>query len=66
MEINPEANITALSEIYSEESSESFRLGEYDYVIDAIDSLQHKAHLLIAASKTDATVFSSMGAALKN
>lgn len=65
MEINPEANITALSEIYSEESSESFRLGEYDYVIDAIDSLQHKAHLLIAASKTDATVFSSMGAALK-
>lgn len=65
MEINPEATITAISEIYSQESSESFCLGEYDYVIDAIDSLQHKAHLLIAASKTDATVFSSMGAALK-
>lgn len=65
LEINPEANITAISEIYSEASSESFRLGEYDYVIDAIDSLQHKAHLLVAASKTNATVFSSMGAGLK-
>lgn len=65
LEINPEAEINAIAEIYSEASSESFRLHEYDYVIDAIDSLQHKAHLLVAASKTDAAVFSSMGAALK-
>ncbi len=64
-EINPEAQITAIAEIYSEESSESFHLEQYDYIIDAIDTLQHKAHLLVAASKTSATVFSSMGAALK-
>ncbi len=64
-EINPEAKITAIAEIYREESSESFRLEQYDYIIDAIDTLQHKAHLLLAASKTSATVFSSMGAALK-
>lgn len=64
-EINPEAQITAIAEIYSEESLESFHLEQYDYIIDAIDTLQHKAHLLVAASKTSATVFSSMGAALK-
>lgn len=65
LEINPEAQITAISEVYSETSSAFFSLGDYDYVIDAIDSLQHKAHLLVAASETNATVFSSMGAALK-
>lgn len=65
LEINPDAQITAIAEIYSEESSESFHLEQYDYIIDAIDTLQHKAYLLLAASKTSATVFSSMGAALK-
>lgn len=64
-EINPHANITAIPEIYSAESSASFQLDQYDYIIDAIDSLAHKAHLLVAASQSNATVFSSMGAALK-
>ena len=65
LEINPGAEITAIPEIYRAESSTLFHLESYDYIIDAIDSLQHKAHLLLAASKTDAVVFSSMGAALK-
>lgn len=64
-EINPEAQITVIPEIYSEENSASFHLEQYDYIVDAIDTLQHKAHLLVAASKTDATIFSSMGAGLK-
>ncbi len=65
LEINPDAQIIAIPEIYSKESSDSFKLETYDYIVDAIDSLQHKANLLVEASKTDATVFSSMGAALK-
>lgn len=64
-EINPHAGITAIPEIYSAPSSELFHLEQYDYIIDAIDSLSHKAHLLNTASRTGATVFSSMGAALK-
>ncbi|MEA4915916.1 tRNA threonylcarbamoyladenosine dehydratase [Proteiniphilum sp.] len=64
-EINPHATINALPEIYSEESSPSFHLEQYDYVIDAIDSLGHKAHLLTTAAQSNATIFSSMGAALK-
>jgi len=64
-EINPEAEITTLPMIYSAETSMSFHLGQYDYIIDAIDSLSHKADLLVTASRTGATLFSSMGAALK-
>jgi Dinucleotide-utilizing enzymes involved in molybdopterin and thiamine biosynthesis family 1 len=64
-EINPLAEITSIAGIYNAESSPSFYLEQYDYVIDAIDSFSNKAHLLTAASKTGATVFSSMGAALK-
>lgn len=65
LEINPEANIVTLPMIYSAETSDSFHLEQYDYIIDAIDSLSHKAHLLVTASRTGATLFSSMGAALK-
>ncbi|MGI6574218.1 MAG: tRNA threonylcarbamoyladenosine dehydratase [Fermentimonas sp.] len=64
-EINPLATIVAIPELYSEGTSESFHLERYDYIVDAIDSLAHKQHLLVAASKTGATIFSSMGAALK-
>ena len=56
-EINPFAAITALPQIYSEESSESFQLEQYDYIIDAIDSLAHKHHLLVAASKNRSYCF---------
>lgn len=64
-EINPSVVITAIPKTYNPESSASFHLEEYDYIIDAIDSLSNKSHLLIAASKTDAVTFSSMGAGLK-
>lgn len=65
LEIYPKAEITALQKIYSEETSESFELDSYDYIIDAIDSLKNKVHLLQTAAKTNAKVFASMGAALK-
>lgn len=65
LEINPDAQIEARAELYSEETSGSFHLGNYDYVIDAIDSLESKMQLLMNASRTKAKVFSSMGAALK-
>ena len=65
LEINPKAEITALQKIYSPETSESFELDTYDYIIDAIDSLSNKVHLIQTATKTKASFFSSMGAALK-
>ncbi len=65
LEINPKAEINALQQIYSPETSESFQLDEYDYIIDAIDSLTNKMDLIRTATKTKAVLLSSMGAALK-
>ena len=65
LEINPDAEIQSVAEVYSEENSASFYLDSYDYIIDAIDSLKHKVHLIQTATRTKARLFSSMGAALK-
>ncbi|MCQ2091931.1 MAG: tRNA threonylcarbamoyladenosine dehydratase [Fibrobacter sp.] len=65
LEINPDAEIEARAEFYSQETAASFKLKDYDYIIDAIDSLDPKMNLLMNASRTKAKVFSSMGAALK-
>ncbi len=68
LEINPAAEIEAIQEIFSAETADSFHLEEYDYIIDAIDSLKDKLELIVRA--TDKTLvgplfYSSMGAALK-
>ncbi|MFA8434304.1 MAG: ThiF family adenylyltransferase [Marinifilaceae bacterium] len=65
LEINPQAEITALQKIYSKDNFEEFNLEEYDFIIDAIDSLGSKVHLIRTASKLDGVLVSSMGAALK-
>ncbi|GAB1415615.1 tRNA threonylcarbamoyladenosine dehydratase [Paludibacter sp.] len=65
LEINPQANVNALQMIFCEETCDYFDLKSYDYIVDAIDSLSNKAYLIQQASKTDAILFSSMGAALK-
>jgi tRNA A37 threonylcarbamoyladenosine dehydratase len=64
-EINPSAEITALQMIYGKETTDTFALETYNYIIDAIDSLENKALLIQKATRTPATLFSSMGAALK-
>lgn len=65
LSINPSAEITALQQIFTAETAESFDIGSYDYIIDAIDSLKDKALLILMGTKTKAKFFSSMGAALK-
>lgn len=63
--INPKADITAVQKIYTADTADSFDLDSYDYVIDAIDSLQDKALLILRATRAHCRFFSSMGAALK-
>ncbi|MCG8698416.1 MAG: tRNA threonylcarbamoyladenosine dehydratase [Bacteroidales bacterium] len=65
LEINPNAEINAVQRIYEADNSASFQLEKYDYIIDAIDSLGNKIHLLNTASRTNAVLFCSLGAALK-
>ena len=64
--INPDAEITAIQEAFHKDNAESFQLASYDFVIDAIDSLEDKAQLILAATALpNVTIFSSMGAARK-
>lgn len=63
--INPSADITAIQQIFTAETADSFQLDSYDYIIDAIDSLKDKMLLIRMACDTKARLFSSMGAALK-
>ncbi len=65
LEINPDAEINAMQEIYTAENDAMFHLDDYDYIIDAIDSLQHKANLILRATECNGKLFSAMGAALK-
>ena len=65
LDINPSAEITALQKVFCEETAADFHIGEYDYVIDAIDSLKDKALLILMATGAGVKFFSSMGAALK-
>ena len=65
LSINPQAEITALQQIFTAETADSFDIGSYDYIIDAIDSLKDKTLLILMATQTEASFFSSMGAALK-
>ncbi len=67
LEINPDANVIAIQKIYQAESADSFHMDEYDYIVDAIDSLRDKADLILRATALPKhiTFFSSMGAALR-
>jgi len=65
LDINPDADIVARCMAYDENTAGEFCLDDYDYVIDAIDTLKSKALLICRACESTATLFSSMGAALK-
>ena len=65
LDINPSADITAIQARFTDETASSFELDSYDYIIDAIDALKDKAALILRATATKATFFSSMGAACK-
>ncbi len=66
LEINPQANVVAISGRYCEDTAGEFNFEDYDFVIDAIDSLADKMLLILRATACrSTTLFSSMGAARK-
>lgn len=65
LDINPDADITALTERFTADNADSFHIEEYDYVVDAIDSLADKATLILLTTGKRVPLVSSMGAALK-
>jgi tRNA threonylcarbamoyladenosine dehydratase len=68
--INPQAKIEATRAFYNAARSEQLLTspwgdGRYDFVVDAIDNLTAKAHLITACKARGIPVVSSMGAAGK-
>ena len=63
--ISPEAEIDARHEAFNAATAADFDIGSYDYVVDAIDSLQDKMLLIRTACDAGVRLFSSMGAARK-
>lgn len=62
MDINPELNLTRIQEFVSPERAHEIVTNEYDYVLDCIDSVTPKLHLIVAAKKKGVKIISNMGA----
>ena len=65
LDINPCAKIGTYQVFYSKDNAEQFDLSVYDYIIDAIDSVSSKIHLIVKASEAGVKIISSMGAGNK-
>lgn len=64
-EINPEAKVNIYKTFYMPETADQFDFTEYDYVVDAIDTVTGKIEIIIQAEKAGVPVISSMGAGNK-
>ncbi|MBR7133129.1 MAG: tRNA threonylcarbamoyladenosine dehydratase [Clostridia bacterium] len=60
-DINPEIRVTAHKLFYSAETAEKLSLSQYDYIVDAIDTVTSKIELIINAQKSGTPIISSMG-----
>lgn len=62
MDINPELNLTRIEEFLSPERANEIVTTNFDYVLDCIDSITPKLHLIAAAKAKKVKVISNMGA----
>lgn len=60
-EINPDCAVECHNIFYSEENTGGIELSDFDYVIDAIDSVRAKLFLIESATKSGVRIISSMG-----
>ena len=65
LEINPDADIRLHKCFVLPENAETFPYDEYDYVVDAIDTVSAKIQLILLAQQTGTPVISAMGAGNK-
>ncbi len=60
-DINPNANVNLLNMFYTPENAYKIDLSQFDYVIDAIDTVSSKLHIIELCKKNDVKIISSMG-----
>lgn len=64
-EINPQAVVRTYETFYLPETAAQFDFTQYDYIIDAIDTVTAKLSLIEQAKKGDVPIISAMGAGNK-
>ena len=60
-DINPEINLKCHTSLYNEDTSDTLLDGDYDFVVDAIDMVPSKIHLIESCYKRGLNIISSMG-----
>ena len=65
LEINPEADVRIHNCFFLPENAEDFPFEEYDYVVDAVDTVTAKIELVMQAQEKNVPVISCMGAGNK-
>lgn len=63
--INPEAQVTAYRKFFLPENSDEFDFTQYDYIVDAVDTVSAKIELVMKAQVAGVPVICSMGAGNK-
>ena len=65
LDINPQAKVTVHNTFFLPENAENFDFSQYDYVVDAIDTVSGKIALAVCCEKSATPIISSMGAGNK-
>ena len=64
-EIHPRCQVRTYKTFYLPETAEQFDFSQYDYVVDAIDTVSGKIQLVLAAQAAGTPIISAMGAGNK-
>lgn len=65
LDINPDADVRVHNCFFLPENADDFPFEEYDYVVDAVDTVTAKIELVMRAKKKNVPIISSMGAGNK-
>lgn len=64
-DINPDIKVNSHKVFYTPETAAQFDFTQYDYIVDAIDTVAGKIQLVMQANKAGTPIISSMGAGNK-
>lgn len=65
LEINPDADVQVHKSFFLPENAAEFPFEEYDYIVDAVDTVTAKISLVMKAKELNIPIISSMGAGNK-
>ena len=65
LDINPQADVVVHNCFYLPENEQEFNFKQYDYIVDAVDTVTAKISIICKAKKLQIPVISSMGAGNK-